>query len=205
MDAKQIRLRVPKTPFRVLIIGRANAGKTSILQRVCETTDSPIIYRKGEVGREEVCDPSIFCGSDLTANQVKLDPTVNVSNYFRWLRLLLVNNGASGASTRSTMNLCSPTIRVMSFTIPRESSRVALMNSRSWKISFDASAEKRNCKTDCMRYGSCYGFHDYDNRRSCFEVLHPNGQPPTRARSQILRQDLLWPEWCAVTSIYDYR
>ncbi|KAH8983047.1 hypothetical protein EDB86DRAFT_2811887, partial [Lactarius hatsudake] len=31
--------------FRVLIIGRANAGKTSILQRICETTESPIIYR----------------------------------------------------------------------------------------------------------------------------------------------------------------
>ena len=31
--------------FRVLIIGRANAGKTSILQRVCDTTESPVIYR----------------------------------------------------------------------------------------------------------------------------------------------------------------
>ena len=30
--------------FRVLIIGRANAGKTSILQRVCDTTESPVIY-----------------------------------------------------------------------------------------------------------------------------------------------------------------
>ncbi|KAH9051714.1 hypothetical protein EDB87DRAFT_1571155, partial [Lactarius vividus] len=34
--------------FRVLIIGRANAGKTSILQRICETTESPVIYRGGE-------------------------------------------------------------------------------------------------------------------------------------------------------------
>ncbi|KAH9012262.1 hypothetical protein EDB84DRAFT_1243432, partial [Lactarius hengduanensis] len=31
--------------FRVLIIGRANSGKTTILQRVCETTDSPFFYR----------------------------------------------------------------------------------------------------------------------------------------------------------------
>ncbi|KAJ7189518.1 hypothetical protein GGX14DRAFT_333981, partial [Mycena pura] len=32
---------------RVLIIGRANAGKTSILQRVChwQSTESPVIYR----------------------------------------------------------------------------------------------------------------------------------------------------------------
>ena len=90
MDAEKNRLRVPKIPFRVLIIGRANAGKTSILQRVCETTDSPIIYRQGEEGWGEVCGPSIFCGSDLTVNQVKLDPSVNVSNYISLLRLLLV-------------------------------------------------------------------------------------------------------------------
>jgi GTPase SAR1 family protein len=39
---------LPLTPtyvrFRVLIIGRANAGKTSILQRVCDTTESPEIH-----------------------------------------------------------------------------------------------------------------------------------------------------------------
>ncbi|KAN0137892.1 hypothetical protein V8E53_004376 [Lactarius tabidus] len=39
------RRKLPDFQFRVLIVGRANAGKTSILQRVCETTDSPIIYR----------------------------------------------------------------------------------------------------------------------------------------------------------------
>ncbi|PPQ94589.1 hypothetical protein CVT25_011902 [Psilocybe cyanescens] len=37
----QIKIR-----FRVLIIGRANAGKTSILQRVCGTTQSPVVYRR---------------------------------------------------------------------------------------------------------------------------------------------------------------
>jgi hypothetical protein len=33
--------------FRVLIIGTANAGKTTILQRVCNTTESAHIYRNG--------------------------------------------------------------------------------------------------------------------------------------------------------------
>jgi GTPase SAR1 family protein len=60
MDAEQTKRRVPDIPFRVLIIGRANAGKTSILQRVCETTDSPIIYRGTEEERVEVRGPS-FC------------------------------------------------------------------------------------------------------------------------------------------------
>jgi hypothetical protein len=56
MDAKQILRRFSDIQFRVLVIGRANAGKTSILQRVCETTESPTIYR----GDEEVRDPN-FC------------------------------------------------------------------------------------------------------------------------------------------------
>ncbi|KAI9567052.1 hypothetical protein HD554DRAFT_1016436 [Boletus coccyginus] len=29
--------------FRILVIGRANAGKTTLLQRVCKTTESPIV------------------------------------------------------------------------------------------------------------------------------------------------------------------
>ena len=41
---------LPKIKFRVLIIGRANAGKTSLLQRVCDTTDSPSVRQ----GNEEV-------------------------------------------------------------------------------------------------------------------------------------------------------
>src|SRR6266850_685478 len=46
--------RVPSSVmFRVLIIGRANAGKTSILQRVCDTTKSPEVYRHDESGNRE--------------------------------------------------------------------------------------------------------------------------------------------------------
>ena len=50
MDTQQPRRQIPEIQFRVLIIGRANAGKTSILQRVCDTTESPVVYR----GNEEV-------------------------------------------------------------------------------------------------------------------------------------------------------
>jgi len=32
------------TRFRILIIGRANAGKTTLLKRVCNTTEEPCIY-----------------------------------------------------------------------------------------------------------------------------------------------------------------
>jgi GTPase SAR1 family protein len=30
--------------FRILIIGRANSGKTTILQKICGTTEKPQIY-----------------------------------------------------------------------------------------------------------------------------------------------------------------
>jgi len=30
--------------FRILIVGRANAGKTTLLQRVCNTTENPQVF-----------------------------------------------------------------------------------------------------------------------------------------------------------------
>ena len=30
--------------FRILVVGRSNAGKTTLLQRVCKTTELPEIY-----------------------------------------------------------------------------------------------------------------------------------------------------------------
>ena len=38
--------------FRILIVGRANAGKTTILQRVCATTKRPKIF---DGNGKEVC------------------------------------------------------------------------------------------------------------------------------------------------------
>ncbi|KIN98699.1 hypothetical protein M404DRAFT_157210 [Pisolithus tinctorius Marx 270] len=61
MSDKPLRDAVRRLKFRVLIIGRANAGKTSILQRVCETTESPKIYRVSGGRREEVA--SCLCGN----------------------------------------------------------------------------------------------------------------------------------------------
>lgn len=36
--------------FRVLVIGRANAGKTTICQKMCNTTDPPVV--QGKDGKE---------------------------------------------------------------------------------------------------------------------------------------------------------
>jgi len=42
MDPSKIRKKIGR--FRILVIGRANAGKTTILQRVCKTRENPEIY-----------------------------------------------------------------------------------------------------------------------------------------------------------------
>ncbi|KAI9464868.1 GTP-binding protein [Boletus coccyginus] len=64
MSQERLRFRVPNVKFRVLIVGRANAGKTSILQRVCETTESPKIYRVRGHTREEIhLDPTTERGN----------------------------------------------------------------------------------------------------------------------------------------------
>jgi GTPase SAR1 family protein len=56
MSTEQTHRRIPNIQFRVLVIGRANAGKTTILQRVCDTTESPNIYRGGkEVRGPNIC------------------------------------------------------------------------------------------------------------------------------------------------------
>ena len=95
--AQQTRRTIPdlQLQFRVLIIGRANAGKTSILQRVCDTTENPTIYRWGKYGQlglgEEVRGPHFVYESqgesDLTADQFKLEPSMDVSDTRTSLRL----------------------------------------------------------------------------------------------------------------------
>ncbi|KAG2063663.1 hypothetical protein BDR04DRAFT_1037373, partial [Suillus decipiens] len=47
MEPSEIKKKIVR--FRILIIGRANAGKTTILQRVCNTRENPEIYNsRGE-------------------------------------------------------------------------------------------------------------------------------------------------------------
>ena len=41
------KLRAKYTHFRILVIGRANAGKTTLLQRVCNTTEDPVYTKVG--------------------------------------------------------------------------------------------------------------------------------------------------------------
>ena len=83
MSQKPLQFRVPSIVFRVLIVGRANAGKTTILQRVCETTESPKIFRVSGGRREEVgaCYSVLASAIVLSFCQVHLDPNTEVNHY----------------------------------------------------------------------------------------------------------------------------
>ncbi len=84
MDTQQPRPRIPKFRFRVLIIGRANAGKTSILQRVCETTDSPIFYRLFR-GNEKVRGQTF-----LSASLISLPTRLNLTRPWMLVAIVLL-------------------------------------------------------------------------------------------------------------------
>src|SRR6266404_4089357 len=80
-DTKQSR-PIPNIQFRVLIIGRANAGKTTILQRVCDSTESPTIYRIIGDTREEVRYSGLVMVLPVLTytTQVSLDPSMEVGD-----------------------------------------------------------------------------------------------------------------------------
>jgi septin family protein len=64
------KLREKAVRFRILIIGRANCGKTTILQKICQTTDDPEIFdSKGN----KVCCIYLFLAYLDTFNQINLD------------------------------------------------------------------------------------------------------------------------------------
>jgi septin family protein len=69
ISAQDSDLRKMFWRFRVLILGRANAGKTTILQKVCNTTDDPEIYNtKGEKVRS-----MIYVMHASIADQLRVD------------------------------------------------------------------------------------------------------------------------------------
>ena len=61
-DLDPYELREKYTHFRILVIGRANAGKTTLLKRVCNTTEDPCIYDDDDKNLVSVQRPDYeFC------------------------------------------------------------------------------------------------------------------------------------------------
>ena len=64
-DRDAYDLRATYTRFRILVIGRANAGKTTLLQRVCNTTEDPCIYDENNKNLVSVHRPEMNSASEI--------------------------------------------------------------------------------------------------------------------------------------------
>jgi hypothetical protein len=132
MDTQQPKPRpLPKIKFRVLIIGRANAGKTSILQRVCGTTQSPIIYRRSGYNEERVRGLNL---SRVVTRPVWSYRATRLNSNHPW-RLVISHHlsvttdpSHSVASTGSMTSSFSPIMTVIFFMIPADLSRETTRN-----------------------------------------------------------------------------
>ena len=71
-DRDSYDLRATYTRFRILVIGRANAGKTTLLQRVCNTTEDPCIYDENNKNLASLHRLKIISASDIF---YQLEPT----------------------------------------------------------------------------------------------------------------------------------
>ena len=55
--------------FRILVIGRANAGKTTILRKVCNAAGEPIIFDPD--GRKVKCMSKLMSDTDIHARDLR--------------------------------------------------------------------------------------------------------------------------------------
>src|ERR1700722_11415338 len=67
-DGVDIRKKFPR--FRILILGRANAGKTTVLKKMCETNKNPIIHNK--YGHEVWFDGGCVSNPSLSTSLIML-------------------------------------------------------------------------------------------------------------------------------------
>jgi len=72
------RLRAKYTHFRILVIGRANAGKTTLLKRVCNTKEDPV-YTKVRISAS--LDTSLLSSLHRQINPTSKVPTRDLSAF----------------------------------------------------------------------------------------------------------------------------
>ena len=144
MALQQNQFQVPNVQFRVLITGKANSGKTSILQRVCDTTESPRIYRLDSQGqRSQVRSHS---GSSISSS------ISSPSRFYLILQPRLVaifllemadrdcdDRGCSAGTIISMTNSFSKTMMVIFSMTPVDSKVVVRQSGRSCKNSSSGS------------------------------------------------------------------
>ena len=83
-DITQLRERYRCPRFCILVIGRANAGKTTILEKVCAVvkgTKPIIVYdKKGKLYENPIVfSYSVPSGQELASSEINLNPSIEVT------------------------------------------------------------------------------------------------------------------------------
>ena len=121
------------THFRILVIGRANAGKTTLLKRVCNTTEEPCIYDEKNNNLVRLLPSLSVAPTSTTNSSIIIDRSdcrgnysVRRSNSTLWSQIFI-----SAESTISTVHSSLPATPNLSSMI-LQASRLE-MNHRSTK------------------------------------------------------------------------
>ena len=165
-------LRAKYTRFRILVIGRANAGKTTLLKRVCNTTEEPSIY---EEGKNLVSYPLIVIShSHLLFIDSSIRPRrCPISDFCTFIRVDDWFQHCSGGSTMFIVHSLSRATQVLSSTILLDSRLAAKRNSKLWWLSFNRVRRPRKLTIKSMWSGTFYHLPRHgssDNAlRFCFD------------------------------------
>ena len=150
--AAAIRKKFPR--FRVLVIGRANAGKTSLLQRLCKTTEFPI--GRDRNGNEVSVD--FLCRNWVTSNQLSLPGQHRREGdlgcgYLCGVIMPLLTS-YSVASMTLSMKFHFQAMTVLFSMILVDLRLVAKMNSGGFSHSLRDVLKNKGLQIACMSYGS---------------------------------------------------
>ena len=137
-EAQAAKLRARYTRFRILVIGRANAGKTTLLKRVCNTTEEPSIYDRDKnlVSYQLIVishSHRFFLNSSNRPQRCRLGDFCAYLRLNNWLRqcsggfmMFVVHSPSRATRSSSSMTLL-------------DSSLGARRNSRLWWLSFKSA------------------------------------------------------------------
>jgi GTPase SAR1 family protein len=144
MELPHLRRRqLPPFQFRVLVIGRASAGKTTILQRVCGTSKNPTVRQKERSNAQNA-------GNDVLKPSHEVRTSLHPSKRNADERLLRTY---SVVSIISRMSYYSKTTLGSFSTILKALNVGRMGSSKSFKTLFGISQPPRNCIKGCMLSG----------------------------------------------------
>ena len=149
------KLRAKYSRFRILVIGRANAGKTTLLKRVCNTTEDPCIYDedKNLVSHRLIVrshSHHFFTNSSNRPRRCRLGDFCTTIRSDDWFRR------CSAGSRMFIVHSSSRAIHNLSSMILVDSRRGARRNSRLWWISFNRGRSLRRLMIKSMSSGAIY-------------------------------------------------